>query len=192
MRGHKKRSVSFSPDGTWSLFLDRDGVVNRKLPGDYVKDWEHFEFLPGSIEAIRIFSGIFQKIFIVTNQQGIGKGLMTTGQLDKLHGQMLSAIRDQGGRIDQIYYCPDLEGSGSLYRKPNIGMALAARKDHPMIRFRESMMAGDSISDMIFGKKTGMLTVLISTDQSLAAKHASFIDLAFPGLLHFAQFLMIK
>ncbi|HRY32812.1 MAG TPA: HAD family hydrolase [Bacteroidales bacterium] len=192
MKGHKKRLDSFSPDRSWNLFLDRDGVVNRKLPGDYVKDWEHFEFLPGSLEAIRIFSGFFRKIFIVTNQQGIGKGLMTAEQLEALHRQMLTVIHDQGGRIDQIYYCPDLEDSGSLYRKPNIGMALAARKDHPGIRFRESVMAGDSISDMIFGKKTGMQTILISTDRLPALKHASLIDLTFPDLLHFARFLMTK
>ena len=68
-------------DNSWTLFLDRDGVINRKLEGDYVKTIEEFEFLPNSLKAIVAFSNYFHKIIVVTNQQGISKKLMTENDL---------------------------------------------------------------------------------------------------------------
>jgi len=71
-------------DGTWTLFLDRDDTINKRLPGDYVKNWSEFEFLPHALEALQYFSQIFNKLIIVTNQQGIGKEIMTAAQLDEI------------------------------------------------------------------------------------------------------------
>ena len=133
-----------------TLFLDRDGVINKRLVGDYVKKWNDFEFLPGVLDAFATFSSYFDKIFIVTNQQGIGKGLMTEADLQQIHHQMIFEIEKAGGRIDGIYFCPDLKDSHSFMRKPNIGMALKAKKDFPMINFKNSVMVGDSVSDMLF------------------------------------------
>ena len=72
-------------DKSWTLFLDRDGVINKKLENDYVKTIDEFEFLPQVLEAIKQFSSHFQKIVIVTNQQGISKKLMTENDLEKVH-----------------------------------------------------------------------------------------------------------
>jgi histidinol-phosphate phosphatase family protein len=185
----KEQRKSLSVNKDWALFLDRDGVINRRIPGDYIKRWDEFEFLPGTLEAIARFSGIFGHIFVVTNQQGIGKGLMTIDSLNSLHQKMVEEIHTAGGHIDKIYFCPDLEKSGSLYRKPAIGMALQARKDFPGIKLNHSVVAGDSISDMKFGRSAGMTTCLIGEDIELARLHYELIDFRFNDLLNLAQTL---
>jgi len=152
-------------DGDWALFLDRDGVINRRLVDDYVKKTSEFEFLPKVLESIAIFSKVFKYVFIVTNQQGIGKGLMSEADLEIIHRKMVQKIEAQGGRIDKIYHCPDLASSNSENRKPEIGMALQAQKDFPDIEFSKSLMAGDSKGDIRFGKNAGMTTVFINSDK---------------------------
>ena len=154
-------------DKTWTLFLDRDGVINKKLPNDYVKSVEEFEFIEGSKEAISSFSGVFGKIVIVTNQQGIGKGIMGTDDLNTVHNFMQTELVKSGGKIDRIYFCPELAESKSNCRKPNTGMAEEARKDFPEIDFKKSIMIGDSLSDMQMGKRVGMFTVFINADESI-------------------------
>ncbi len=150
---------------TWTLFLDRDGVINKKIENDYVKNWSSFQFKEGVLPSIKFFSKKFQRIIIVTNQQGIGKGLFTENDLIHIHQQMVERIEAAGGRIDHIYFCPDLASKNSSFRKPAIGMALAAKKDFPEINFSKSIMVGDSISDMQFGKAAGMKTVFLSAEK---------------------------
>lgn len=173
-------------DSSWSLFLDRDGVVNKKLPNDYVKKWEEFEFLTGVQEAIRICSEIFGKVFIVTNQQGIGKGIMTERDLEILHNQMMDEIRYEGGNINKIYHSPYRAEEKSVFRKPNPGMARKAKIDFPIIEFNKSIVVGDSISDMEFGKNSGMYTVFISSDEELISSNSAMIDFVLPDLKTFA------
>lgn len=182
----KEQKKSLKINREWTLFLDRDGVINRRIPGDYVKRWEDFDFTPGTLEAIARFSEIFGNIFVVTNQQGIGKGQMSEEDLLMLNKHMLEAIKQAGGRIDKVYFCPDLEASGSFFRKPRIGMALRARKEFPGVHFRTSLMAGDSLSDMKFGKSAGMITALIGTDYTLARDHAELVDFHFDSLKELA------
>lgn len=170
----------------WTLFLDRDGVINTRLPDDYVKTPEDFKFLPGVKDAMKILTNIFDPIIVVTNQQGIGKGLMTEVQLEKIHNEMRSEVEQGGGRIDAIYFCPDLKNSGSFYRKPAIGMGLRARKEFPGINFKRSIMAGDSYSDILFGYRLGMKTALISEDSNLRFKCGDMLDFSFPDLKSFA------
>jgi D-glycero-D-manno-heptose 1,7-bisphosphate phosphatase len=143
-----------------TLFLDRDGVINKHRPNDYVKNWQEFEFLPEVHEALAILSSLFYRICIVTNQRGVGKGLMTEKSLINIHEKMTDEIIKRGGRIDKIYYCTDLSDENPN-RKPNIGMALQAKKDFPGINFDESVMIGDSKSDQLFGERLGMKTILI-------------------------------
>ncbi len=152
----------------WTLFLDRDGVINHRIPGDYVKTTKEFKFIPGSLEAIVRFTNMFQRIVVVTNQQGIGKGLMTEEQLHEVHEHMLIQITKANGHIDKVYYCPKLKTENPPCRKPNTGMALQAQSDFPEIDFKKSIIVGDSISDMEFGKRLGMKTVFISTKEEEA------------------------
>lgn len=148
----------------WSLFLDRDGVVNKRIMGGYVQNPTEFEFLPGSLEAITQLSALFRNIFIVTNQQGIGKGLMTHSDLEIVHQFMLDQIKKSGARIDGIYYCPDLASKNPNCRKPGIAMAESAKKEFPSVDYSKSFMVGDSKSDMEFGRNAGMHCVFIHSE----------------------------
>ena len=96
-------------DKTWSLFLDRDGVINKRIIDRYVSSWDQFVFLPGVLDAMKILSGGFGKILVVSNQQGIGKGLMTDDDVRNIHIRMAAEIKNGGGIIDKTYYCPFTE-----------------------------------------------------------------------------------
>jgi histidinol-phosphate phosphatase family protein len=172
-------------DKSWSLFLDRDGVINKRLENDYVKKLEEFEFLEGVPDALRILSGMFGKIFVVTNQQGIGKGLYSENDLNIIHHYMNDEIEKHGGRFDKVYFSPHLASANHPFRKPGIGMALEAKKDFPEIDLARSIIAGDSISDMQFGRGTGMRTVYI---HPILIKDP-LVDFCFPSLLEFSNFL---
>ncbi len=176
---------SLNIDNTWSIFLDRDGVINEKLENDYVKSWDEFIFKYGVLEAIAGLAKIFGHIFIVTNQRGVGLGKMTEAELNEIHNQMLASIEATSGKIDKIYHCIDTDDS-SLYRKPNTGMGLLAKQEYPEIDFSKSIMLGDSISDMEFGKKLGMKCILISS----SFNSANELDhLRFNSLLEFKNAL---
>lgn len=174
-------------DNTWTIFLDRDGVINKRLVGDYIKKIEEFEFIPGVQDAINIFNQKFGNIFVVTNQQGIGKGKMTHDDLSVIHQLMTKEIVNSGGKIDKIYYCPYLSHTNHADRKPNIGMALKAKRDFKNVNFKKSVMVGDSISDMKFGKRMKMLTIFISSNKETIAKNDHLIDFAFKDLISFAK-----
>ncbi len=148
-------------EGDWTLFLDRDGTINKRLIGQYVVSYHQFEFLPGVIESLRLMSSLFNHSFVVTNQQGIGKELMTHEDLERVHHQMTQDLKDFGVYIDQIYYCPELAVYDSPNRKPNPGMALQAQQDFDGVFFKKSVMIGDTLSDMQFGKNLGMKTIWI-------------------------------
>jgi len=151
-------------NSSWTLFLVRDGVINVKKDNDYVKSLREFEVIPGIPKAIAGLSKIFGRIIVVTNQQGIGKGLMKTEDLIQIHSYMLEIIKQEGGHIDAIYHAPQLEEEESPMRKPGIGMALQAQKDFPEIDFKRSIMAGDSQLDLEFGNRANMVSVLIGSD----------------------------
>ncbi len=148
-------------DKSWTLFLDRDGVINERLIGDYVKSTDEFRLLEGVAEAIKIASENFGRIVVVTNQQGIGKGLMTERNLSEIHAYCLDMIQASGGHIDRFYFAPALAAEKSPLRKPETGMALQAQQDFPEIDFERSVMIGDSDSDIAFGRRLGMKTVYI-------------------------------
>ncbi len=174
-------------DNRWSLFLDRDGVLNRRIVDGYVTQWDKFVWLPGVMDSLKILSGIFGPVVVVSNQQGIGKGIMKVDELTKVHSNLINDVRKQGGRIDAIYYSPHLEKEGAFMRKPNVGMGLKAKKEFPAIRFRQSVMAGDSLSDMLFGRRLGMKTVFLSENKSDLRKGYKLIDFAFPDLNAFTE-----
>ena len=176
-------------DKTWTLFLDRDGVINRRVTDGYVMTWNEFEFLPGVLEARKRFHAVFGRIIVVSNQQGVGKGLLSGSDVQSIHDRMVAEIEVAGGKADAVYFSPELDSDGSVMRKPNVGMALKARRQFPGIRFNRSVMAGDSLSDMIFGKRIGMVTVLISHDTSLAKIHPRKIDYLYPNLISLAHAL---
>ena len=153
-------AVVAAPSDT--LFLDRDGVINRWLPGDYVRTWDDFTFLPGILECLAKWADKFRRIILVSNQRGVGKGKMTLEDLEAVHGRMLEEIRKAGGRIDAIYTCSELD-SGHPMRKPQTGMFLQACRDFPDIDPDRSLMLGDSEYDRAFAANCGMDFVLMET-----------------------------
>jgi len=148
----------------WSLFLDRDGVINKKIDNDYVKQWIEFEFIEGVLDALKFLNTVFGNIIVVTNQQGIGKKLYRKEDLELIHKNMLYEIAYHGGKIDKVYFSPYLKSENHPYRKPGIGMALKAKEDISTINFKQSIMIGDSMSDMEFGRNAGMKTIYISEE----------------------------
>jgi histidinol-phosphate phosphatase family protein len=178
--------------GKWTLFLDRDGVINQRLPQRYVKNWEQFDFLPGTLKAMPMFRSIFKRIIVVTNQQGIGKSLMTLDELAWIHQKMIAAIESAGGHIDKIYFCDQLANEKLSHRKPNPYMAFQAKNDFPEINFEQSIMVGDQESDIEFGKNVGMKTVWIPNSPSEKWKRKDLItDEVHDDLLSFAKKLII-
>lgn len=176
-------------DKSFSLFIDRDGVLNHEKHEDYVRNWEEFEFYEGTIKALAILYPLFKKLVLVTNQKGVGKGLMSIADLENIHNKMLAAIRVGGGNIDQIFYCTDLDND-SYNRKPNPGMAFQAANLFPEIDLSKSIMVGNRISDMGFGRNAGMHTVFLATTHPETEFPHPLIDHRANNLLDFAHQLL--
>lgn len=172
----------------WTLFLDRDGVINHdKSP--YTLNADEFDFYDGVVEAIHALSGIFGHIFVVTNQRGVGRQLMTEEDLTAIHHKMMSGISSAGGRIDKIYYCTSMDNNHPD-RKPNPGMALRAIGEFPVVTPNKSMIVGNNISDMQFGKNAGLHTVLVTTTGTRVQLPSPLVDLQFASLPEFANALV--
>lgn len=151
-----------------TLFLDRDGVINVKLEARYVRNSNEFEFMQGALVAISKLSKLFKRILIVTNQQGIGKGIMTEADLNLLHSFMTSEIGKLNGKIDKIYFCPHLVSVNCNCRKPNPGMINQAIADFPDIDRQNSYLIGDSDSDIEAGNCMNLNTVKVDNEYTLA------------------------
>ncbi len=175
-------------NGDWTLFLDRDGVINHEKNEDYIRHWGEFEFYAESLLALPLLAQKFNKIIITTNQKGIGKGLMTDADLANIHQNMMNKLLDLGGRIDAIYYCSDLDND-SPNRKPQPGMAFQAKTDFPTLDLNKAIMVGNRMSDMEFGRNAGMHTVYLATTHPEAPFPDTKIDYRFDNLFQFAQAL---
>ncbi len=175
-------------DRDWTLFLDRDGTINRRLMADYVKTVGQFDFLPGAEESIARFHELFKYIIIVTNQQGIGKELMSHEDLAEIHDFMSKKLNEVGANIDEILYCPHLAIFNPSCRKPNPGMAFQAQEIFPDISFKKSVMVGDTESDITFGNQLNMYTVLISPDRKDEEYFEA--DLVVRDLVELAEYLI--
>ncbi len=176
-------------DADWTLFLDRDGVINHEKENDYINTWDEFLFYDGALEAFQIFAGIFKRIIIVTNQKGVGKGVTKEADLQIIHKNMQAKIEQNGGRIDAIYYCTDLDND-SANRKPQIGMGLQAIEKFSEIDITKAIMIGNNLSDMQFGRNLGVYNVLLTT--TIADKNIKddSIDATFSDLSAFSLALV--
>ncbi|MBR5215768.1 MAG: HAD family hydrolase [Bacteroidales bacterium] len=149
----------------WTLFLDRDGVINVRIIDGYVTKIDEFEFLPNVIEALKIFKNKFKHIIVVTNQQGVGKGIMKMEDVEEVHGFMIQQTANNDAKIDKVYFCPQLKSVQDNYRKPSPEMAYFAKNDFPDIDLSKSIMIGDMNSDVEFGKNAGMKTIFIGDNE---------------------------
>jgi D-glycero-D-manno-heptose 1,7-bisphosphate phosphatase len=164
-----------------AVFLDRDGVINRKAPeGSYVASLSEFEVLPGSLEAIAKLCGNGWQVFLVTNQRGIARGIVSVDAVDKIHGWLLERVRDAGGRITQVYVCPHDYSDLCDCRKPNPGMLLRAAREHSL-DLAHSWMVGDSLRDIQAGQAAGCKTAYLGGGECKMA------DIEVPSLLAFVE-----
>ncbi len=147
---------------TKAIFLDRDGVVNRKVPeGSYIQTLAALEFLPGALETVAEICRSGYLVFVVTNQRGVARGMVRPEVLDQIHSHILEAAARAGGRICRIYVCPHDIADACECRKPKPGMLLQAKAEFG-IDMGASWMIGDAASDVAAGAAAGCGTVLIS------------------------------
>ena len=174
-------------DSSWTLFIDRDGVMNDEKHEDYIHKWEEFKFYKGVKEAFEIFNKKLGVIVIITNQRGVAKGLTKLEDLHLIHKNMQEEIEAAGGRIDQIYVCTEMESEN---RKPNTGMGLQAIKDFPEIDLSKSLMIGNTLSDMKFGRNLGVaINIFLPTTRKEVPLDHENIDLVFDDLISVAKAL---
>jgi D-glycero-D-manno-heptose 1,7-bisphosphate phosphatase len=177
---------SVLPRTLGTVFLDRDGVLNLKLPeGRYVSSWSEFQPLPGVPQAIARLNRADLRIVVVSNQRGIALGLYTSEDVRKVHSELQSWLQSQGAHIDAFYFCPHNKQQCSC-RKPLPGLFHQARAEFPDIDAASSIMIGDSLSDIQFGHRLGMRTIFLEGEPGVqkpgVISARRLADLCFPSL----------
>jgi len=155
-----------------AVFLDRDGVINRKArEGQYVTRWEEFHFLPGAAEGISLLNKAEWSVIVISNQRCVAKGLLTIEELEAMHRRMCGELAAAGAKLDGIYYCPHEKDPPCSCRKPAPGMLFTAAKEH-QIDLASSWMIGDSESDVEAGKQAGCKTAQLVENPESASGNA--------------------
>ena len=159
-----------------TIFLDRDGVLNEKMPeGRWVASLADFHVLPGVPQAIARLNRAGIKVIVVTNQRGIALGLFSAADVEGIQNSFQNLLKTHGAYVDGFYFCPH-DRLECNCRKPLSGMFEQAKRNFPEINAATSAMIGDSLPDIEFGRRLGMLTVFIDGDserQKPGAKKAS-------------------
>ena len=185
---------SFLPNSLRTVFLDRDGVLNRKMPeGRYIASWSEFQPLPGVAQAIARLNRAGLRVVVVSNQRGIALGLYTADDVRQIHSALQSWLQSQGAHIDAFYFCPH-DTQQCNCRKPLPGLFEQARADFPEIDPVSSIMIGDSLSDIQFGHRLGFRTIFLEGDPAcqkpgiVSARRLA--DLCFPSLTEATEALL--
>lgn len=148
------------------VFLDRDGVINRKAPeGQYISQWSQVQLLPGAESAIAALNRSGRRVIVVSNQRGIALGHYTRAEVERLQRQLQEHLALHNAHIDAFYYCPHDSGQCDC-RKPGTGMFLQAFRDFPGASASNSVLIGDSLSDIEAARALGMPAIFIQGDQS--------------------------
>ena len=155
---------SILPRTLHTVFLDRDGVLNRKMPeGRFVTSVSEFQTLPGVPHAIAKLNGAGLRVIVVSNQRGIALGLYTAADVLNIHAAFQQQLIDNDAHVDAFYFCPH-DKAQCKCRKPLSGLFDQARAEFPEIAAESSVILGDSWSDIEFGRRLGMLTIFIEGD----------------------------
>ena len=158
------------------IFLDRDGVISKELgDGRYISGWEQFCFIAGALEAIRLFTEQKLDIFIVSNQGGVGKGLVSQEELNRVTERMLREIEKARGKVQGVYYCIHSPDQTCLCRKPGTALFQKA-SEIKKIAWGKSVVVGDALRDLEAGRQLGCQTVLVLSGktQKREVHHWSF------------------
>lgn len=155
-----------------AVFLDRDGVLNVYLPGDYVKSPEELTLLPGAAAAVRALNTLGLPLFVISNQQGVAKGLMSPDDLRRVDDALHAALAAAGGRIERSYYCPHAAAESCACRKPKAGLLLQAAQENG-IDLARSFFVGDTETDAQAARAAGVgHFVLVLTGKHAAGEAA--------------------
>jgi len=150
--------------GISTVFLDRDGIINRKPPeGEYIGYWRDFHLLPGVEDAIAALNRSGRRVIVVTNQRGIALGRYTAPDVEALHGQLQKHLEAHGARIDAFYICPHDKDQCDC-RKPKTGLFEQAFRDFPDASAANSLIIGDSLSDIDAARTLKMPAIFIDGD----------------------------
>jgi len=175
-------------DKSWTLFLDRDGVINERIVDGYVMDFSNFVPVLHLTDALHIFNNRFNKIFVVSNQQCIGKGLCSENTVIQLHQKINDLLLQEKILIDDFLFCPHKASDHCNCRKPKPGLALQALEKYPEIDFSKSIIVGDMLTDIQFGHQLGMTTVYVGTPDNHQIKEITHLaDFIFKNIFDFAQ-----
>ena len=182
------------PSGLRTVFLDRDGILNEKMPeGQYVTRWEDFHVLPGVPEALRKLKDAGLRVVVVSNQRGIARGFFLASDLDGIHNAFERLLGRAGAHIDAFFVCPHDHGQCNC-RKPLPGLFEQAVAKFPDITAATSVMIGDSLSDIEFGRNLGMKTIYIDGDPERDRRGADeageLTDLRFGSLAEAVEALL--
>ena len=145
------------------VLLDRDGTINRRIPGGYVTQWAEFVFLPGVLTALAGLTDAGVALAVATNQAAVGKDLVTTAELDAIHRRMTRAIEEAGGQLAGVYVCPHLSEAGCACRKPRPGLLERAAQELGYAP-NEIFMVGDSPTDVEAGRRAGCRTIRLAAE----------------------------
>ncbi len=151
------------------IFLDRDGVINADSP-DYIKSWEEFTFLPGSVQALADLTRAGYHLIIITNQSVIGRKMVSLTVLEQIHHRMCEVVQQAGGVIHDIIFCPHRPQDHCSCRKPKPGMIIEAGRRHG-IDLSSTVMIGDNAKDVMCGRNAGCgATILVRTGSGESAR----------------------
>jgi D-glycero-D-manno-heptose 1,7-bisphosphate phosphatase len=143
-----------------AIFIDRDGVINSRRPGDYVLDWAQFVFMPGIREALKQLAALGLPLIVVSNQAGVGKGLLDPSGLEKITARMQQILRDDGATLAAAYYCTHRPDENCICRKPKPELLHMAAGDFN-IDLSRSIFIGDSETDVIAARAAGCRPILL-------------------------------
>ena len=143
------------------VILDRDGVINHDSDA-YIKTPEEWEPLGGSLDAIAALTDAGFQLAVITNQSGIGRGLLSEAMLQRIHAKMRGAVEAAGGRIAGIYHCPHRPDEGCECRKPATGM-LERLEEELGFSLPGTPLIGDKASDLELARRVGARPILVRT-----------------------------
>jgi len=175
---------------TGFVLLDRDGVINQRIAGGYVTCWEKFVFLPDALEALRLLTERNYHVIVISNQAGVGKGLMTAADLQEITRKFIEEVEAHGGRISSVYYCTHRAEDECQCRKPKPGLLLMAQAEHHFA-FEDTFLIGDSESDLLAAHAVGCPAIMVSAAPAAGLEELPHAPRAtVPSLLVAAAFLL--
>jgi D-glycero-D-manno-heptose 1,7-bisphosphate phosphatase len=162
-----------------AVFLDRDGVINKNR-SDHVKSWAEFEFLPGAREAVARFTRAGVRVFVITNQAIINRGLASTDSVDFLNRLMVQELENHGGHVEAVAYCPHRPDEQCGCRKPQPGLLIDLALRYS-VNLGRAVAIGDALSDVQAGQSAGCRAILVLSgrgrdqlEQAMALGHGDF------------------